>query len=137
MRRREFYRIRGSADGCGASRGEPQPGVLASRLEPWRGGLGGSGGLLEAGLELAAYSLSPETAGNIDGGSFAITQQAESVETSFDLSDGWPTDDYLESRGVRGEDEDWYAVAEIAVAQGNTVLSEHRLLVDDVWICTR
>jgi len=99
------------------------------------GGLGGSTGLLEASVPLAASYITPESAGELASETFSLSAEAESVDSVWHFSDEDPTEgDYLESHGA---EDDWYSLAEVALVDGDSILEQRRLLVDRGFTCLK
>jgi len=97
------------------------------------GGLGGSAGLADSGPALGAESLTPETAGELaTDGSFTIVEPAESVFSRIDVKGGWPSN----CLGPGDANAGLYAVAQIALTRGDSIVVQRRLLVDGAYPCT-
>lgn len=97
------------------------------------GGMGGSTELLQESLDLREGASSPLGAVESDGETFDITESAESVSASLDVSDGNPPD-YVETHELSQYPWVW-GRARVALVQGDTILLEHRLLIDVSAVC--
>lgn len=95
------------------------------------GGMGGSSALLEESLELLEQASSPPSAVEIHGETFDLLESAEGVDVSLDVSDGNPPE-YIELHELSQYP---WGRAQVALVQGDTILIEHRLLIDGTVVC--
>jgi len=116
-------------------------GVVVFRLDA-DGGLGGMGGSnrqVEDALELFVSAVYPSWSGELSGGRFSLTAPAEhaSADHSYDTLAGLPMQYFHHSGLPDIFDNVWYAEAHVGLVQGDTVVAEYRLLVDDTSVCLR
>jgi hypothetical protein len=89
------------------------------------GGMGGAGGL-DSAVVLEVDYLYPGSAGVLESEStFSLSKPARAVASHTNFTDGLPA----ECVENRGEYPDSYFFAEVAIAQGDTIVEQRRLLL--------
>jgi len=97
------------------------------------GGMGGANALVGESLDLREYAFDPLLAGETDDEAFNLLEPAISVGAKLDVSDGIP-EDYVETHEL-GQYPWVWGRAHVALVQGETILLEHRLLINGTSVC--